>query len=380
MQTGEALLPRGPGRELGPSPEGLRAHRARAGATPAPLSCWRCGRPFASRQHLEQHACPAVTYICTCGQAFLRYGAMQEHARGHDDVLVLDYSGARLARERGGPADPADLRLLIHGAAVSLQRRFLPVVRLETRRRFPGAGRHRCGRCQRAFRSLDQLADHHAGHRPERVSGCRRCGRLLVSPEPLVRHACPPGPPLRRPLRFRCGTVLRAARPWGLGRHRCAEEEEPRGGASPGRGRGANGVQAGPGEKAAPPQVPEEITFSFRPTRGIKTYERGCVTRLRPAGGEGEPGAEREEEDEEEEEEEEEDCYVVESAPSRGQQKHWPQLAARLLACAHCGQTFPCKASLQKHEERFQRTCGLAKARGIDLPRGVLQGAPLARN
>ncbi|XP_069041382.1 zinc finger protein 316-like [Lepisosteus oculatus] len=146
-------------------------------------------------------------------------------------------------REGGAPAARSPLappRLLLQasGSTVSLNRRFLPLVRLAAEGPFPGGQRHRCGRCQRAFPTLRALAEHRdAHHLRESVFGCRRCGRLLVSRDPVGRHACPPGPPPPGPPSFSRGTVLPAPRRAAAGPawHRRGEGVPASGQRSPGK-------------------------------------------------------------------------------------------------------------------------------------------------
>lgn len=54
--------------------------------------CFSCEQIFANRKCLEEHACPASTFICSCGTEFTEYKDMEEHGTTHEPGhQVLDH-------------------------------------------------------------------------------------------------------------------------------------------------------------------------------------------------------------------------------------------------------------------------------------------------
>lgn len=54
--------------------------------------CFGCEQIFASRKCVEEHICPATTYICSCGTEFTEYKDMEEHDTTHEPGhQVLDH-------------------------------------------------------------------------------------------------------------------------------------------------------------------------------------------------------------------------------------------------------------------------------------------------
>lgn len=54
--------------------------------------CFSCEQIFANRKCLEEHVCPASTFICSCGTEFTEYKDMEEHGTTHEPGhQVLDH-------------------------------------------------------------------------------------------------------------------------------------------------------------------------------------------------------------------------------------------------------------------------------------------------
>lgn len=54
--------------------------------------CFSCEQIFANRKCLEEHICPASTFICSCGTEFTEYKDMKEHGTTHEPGhQVLDH-------------------------------------------------------------------------------------------------------------------------------------------------------------------------------------------------------------------------------------------------------------------------------------------------
>lgn len=54
--------------------------------------CFSCEQIFANRKCLEEHICPASTFICSCGTEFTEYKDMEEHGTTHEPGhQVLDH-------------------------------------------------------------------------------------------------------------------------------------------------------------------------------------------------------------------------------------------------------------------------------------------------
>lgn len=57
-----------------------------------PPFCFSCEQMFPDRMWLEEHACPAASYICSCGTEFGFYTDMLEHSKKHEPGhKVLDH-------------------------------------------------------------------------------------------------------------------------------------------------------------------------------------------------------------------------------------------------------------------------------------------------
>ncbi|XP_059194471.1 uncharacterized protein LOC131975735 [Centropristis striata] len=61
--------------------------------------CFSCEQIFANRKCLEDHFCPAVSFICSCGTEFAEYRDMLEHSTTHEPGhQVLDHGTIRKRR------------------------------------------------------------------------------------------------------------------------------------------------------------------------------------------------------------------------------------------------------------------------------------------
>ncbi|KAJ8289791.1 hypothetical protein GJAV_G00005380 [Gymnothorax javanicus] len=189
-----------------------------------PLLCFGCKGTYCDRVSLEEHACPNVGYICTCGMVFQRYLDMKGHQLEHGDgelsrflknwnpvrrrepEKVLTTWGSfvqtkidlpRHSNTLTGPTLNAAF-LGVHyprGTTVDLCRRFLPVVRLQTGQTFQRGKKFRCRTCRLSFHRIDQLIEHHLFHTKQGVYGCFHCGMLLIS-----QMSCP--------THHQCGTFI----------------------------------------------------------------------------------------------------------------------------------------------------------------------------
>jgi len=197
--------------------------------------CYACDSRFPSRVLLEEHPCPALTHICSCGTEFPLYSDVDAHSKTHQPGhSVVDHKAVRrrrLVREQEAkfrsapvqgpsadlgfstrpmpasslevvskyqvpmqPPPPNSVKIskLLHGAAaptVDLWTIYQPLVLMKTKTITNGT--HTCGKCLLGFPSRSHLFLHHNTHAKYKVFGCLGCGILLSSRKYLPRyHYC----------------------------------------------------------------------------------------------------------------------------------------------------------------------------------------------
>lgn len=81
--------------------------------------CFSCEQIFANRKCLEEHACSATSYICSCGTEFTEYRDMQEHSTTHEPGhQVLDHETIKKRRMEKRKAEEEQLKRLETGEVV----------------------------------------------------------------------------------------------------------------------------------------------------------------------------------------------------------------------------------------------------------------------
>ncbi|XP_035527646.1 uncharacterized protein LOC118335466 [Morone saxatilis] len=81
--------------------------------------CFSCEQIFANRRFLEEHVCPAVSYICSCGTEFTEYRDMLEHSTTHEPGhQVLDHETIRKRRIEKRIEEEEQLKRLQTGEVV----------------------------------------------------------------------------------------------------------------------------------------------------------------------------------------------------------------------------------------------------------------------
>ncbi|XP_062322609.1 zinc finger protein 530-like [Osmerus eperlanus] len=168
--------------------------------------CFSCEEWFPDRMWLEEHWCPAVKYICTCGTEFSLYMDMLKHSSNHEPGhSMLDHSTIKKRRmemmkqkERqvrwfkpvhiNSPSKPLSSPIV---STVDLWPLYQPVVLLKTLRCFDKEKPFQCANCEEGFTSKNNLIRHHTVHNKRRVLACVLCGELLpISKSVPVPHIC----------------------------------------------------------------------------------------------------------------------------------------------------------------------------------------------
>lgn len=184
-----------------------------------PVFCLACDTMFPDRLTLEEHTCPFVNFICSCGVSFLNYPEMWAHStfHNHRGTCVPSHQSAIQSRITASKEQESKLKLLetrakniglvqntAHfaclpspkssfksGQTINLWKHFKPVVQLETIRRFYPKGKYMCAICQEVFCKQDQLIEHVNSHCKAYIYGCNHCGLLLIgSVPPKPYHRC----------------------------------------------------------------------------------------------------------------------------------------------------------------------------------------------
>ncbi|XP_072535118.1 uncharacterized protein [Salminus brasiliensis] len=186
-----------------------------------PVFCLACDTMFINRLTLEEHVCPYVNFICSCGISFKKYPEMWSHSTSHNHkaTYVINHKSAIQSRinsvkeqewklkvleetaknvgiaQKGAPFTPVPhppSTRYIAGKTVNLWKRFKPVVKLETFQRFCTKKKYMCVICREAMCSQDMLIEHvSAAHNTTCIYGCSRCGLLLIGRvPPKVLHRC----------------------------------------------------------------------------------------------------------------------------------------------------------------------------------------------
>ncbi|XP_007250882.3 uncharacterized protein LOC103023603 isoform X1 [Astyanax mexicanus] len=187
-----------------------------------PVFCLACDTMFISRQFLENHICPFVNFICSCGISFTKYPEMWSHSTSHNHkaTYVINHKSAiqsritsvkeqewklkvleQTAKKVGiaqnvapvNPAQPPPARY-IAGKTINLWKKFRPVVKVRTNERFGNNKNYRCAVCRLETCTRDVLIQHvNAVHNSACIYGCSRCGMLLIGRvPPKVLHRCGP--------------------------------------------------------------------------------------------------------------------------------------------------------------------------------------------
>lgn len=218
-------------------PDVNQTFKEASGKADNPVFCLACDAIFCSRLALEQHECPFVSFICPCGVSFGKYPEMWSHSKSHNHkaTYVVNHITAMqkrvtFAKERESklkfleataknvgvvqniatPAPPPPVSRYHTGQTVKLWRRFKPVVKLETRKKFQHQKKYICAICHRGMCQLDMLIEHVAiVHSSACVYGCRRCGLVLIGRIPPKPHHRCGSFYSRLDERFTIGQVLR---------------------------------------------------------------------------------------------------------------------------------------------------------------------------
>lgn len=81
--------------------------------------CFSCEQIFADRRCLEEHACSATSYICSCGTEFAIYRDMREHSTTHEPGhQVLDHETIKKRRLEKCKAEEEQLKRIDTGDVV----------------------------------------------------------------------------------------------------------------------------------------------------------------------------------------------------------------------------------------------------------------------
>ncbi|KAK0152773.1 Zinc finger and SCAN domain-containing protein 2 [Merluccius polli] len=188
------------------------------------LLCSGCDHMFPNKSFLEEHCCPAVTHICSCGTEFPSYSEVVAHSKTHQPGhSVVDHKAVRrrrLDREQEeelrlspeqGPSSllginarpasslevvskyqvpmqssaPSAMKIskLLRGSAaptVDLWTIYQPVVLVKTPK-CNSIGTYSCGKCLQSFSTKSILVSHYKTHTRDKVFGCIGCGMLLSS-------------------------------------------------------------------------------------------------------------------------------------------------------------------------------------------------------
>ncbi|XP_063054172.1 uncharacterized protein LOC134448426 [Engraulis encrasicolus] len=187
-----------------------------------PAYCVDCQTKFPDKKSLEDHECPGVKFICTCGSGFTNYQDMLLHRNGHYDTSSFQTGHMAIFKQRtkdtelhekklqmmksidkqltASPAPPAaaqqqpQCRELVparSGATVNLRAYFQPAVQIATKMKFSRGNKYMCGTCRVVFWEKKLLLEHIATHLPTHIYGCQQCGLLLISGSPpSPTHSC----------------------------------------------------------------------------------------------------------------------------------------------------------------------------------------------
>lgn len=203
---------------------------------------------------MEEHICPSVSYICSCGTEFTVYKDMLVHSTTHEPGhQVLDHQTIKKRRIEKHKEEEEKLKRLQSGEVVwetpkvnkmsvislptktppqtilpqlprqpllisqvpekypygapvevapnprstavaptvDLWTLFQPVVLMRTLRKFNTTKPYTCGKCGQCFMTKMALISHHSCHVADKVSGCIGCGLLLSSRKLVPRfHTC----------------------------------------------------------------------------------------------------------------------------------------------------------------------------------------------
>ncbi|KAI4905713.1 hypothetical protein NFI96_000885 [Prochilodus magdalenae] len=186
----------------------------------SPVFCLACDTMFFNKLTLEEHVCPFVSFICSCGIDFSNYPDMWTHSTSHSHkaTYVVNHKSAIQNRINSVKEQESKLKVLeatvqnvgivqkivppthtpsptgryATGQTVNLWKRFKPVVKIETVQAFCSRRKYMCAVCREVMCSQDVLIQHvHASHQNTCIYGCVRCGLLLISSvTPKPHHKC----------------------------------------------------------------------------------------------------------------------------------------------------------------------------------------------
>ncbi|KAL2084330.1 hypothetical protein ACEWY4_019848 [Coilia grayii] len=78
---------------------------------PTPVFCVACATKFPNKRSLEDHECPAVSYICTCGTGFKDYLEMLVHRNGHPDTSSFHTDHVSIMKHKEKDTELHELKL-----------------------------------------------------------------------------------------------------------------------------------------------------------------------------------------------------------------------------------------------------------------------------
>lgn len=78
---------------------------------PTNVYCIACAYKFPDLSALEEHACPAVSYICTCGMGFADHKEMLIHRDGHNDTTSLQSNHISIMKEKAQDVQMREMKL-----------------------------------------------------------------------------------------------------------------------------------------------------------------------------------------------------------------------------------------------------------------------------
>lgn len=184
-----------------------------------PAFCLACDTMFVDRPTLEDHTCPFVSYICSCGISFHNYSDMWAHSSFHNHKPSFHQSHISAMENRNTAIKEQELKLKIleetaknlglvqnstncttlprakprftTGKTKNMWWRFKPVVKLEKLSRFGHREKYVCTICQKEEHAQDQLIKHVDTHSKTVIYGCNHCGLLLIGTvPPKPYHRC----------------------------------------------------------------------------------------------------------------------------------------------------------------------------------------------
>ncbi|XP_062394880.1 uncharacterized protein LOC134082871 [Sardina pilchardus] len=78
---------------------------------PTSVFCIACEHKFPDKTSLEDHACPAVSFICSCGMGYTDYAQMLLHRNTHSDTTALQSDHVSIMKKRNQGARLGEMKL-----------------------------------------------------------------------------------------------------------------------------------------------------------------------------------------------------------------------------------------------------------------------------